>query len=160
MKKLLVCLYILSTSAWGQSDLDKKATEMERNLIAPCCWSKTIDQEQSEAAQYMKNKIRQALAQGQSVESIYQSFEAEFGERILANPKKSGFNWIVWIFPILVMLIGSLLLVRKITKLAPVGADPNHSEPDDLDETIIDASKNRSTQDQDYINRIDKELYR
>ncbi|MEZ4818863.1 MAG: cytochrome c-type biogenesis protein CcmH [Bdellovibrionota bacterium] len=72
---------------YGQTELDLQATEMEKHLIAPCCWSKTLDQEQSEVAIYMKQKIKQQLALGKSVDEIYGMFEEEFGERVLAQPK-------------------------------------------------------------------------
>lgn len=150
MRLLILTITFFSSVAFAQTKLDLQAQEMERKLVAPCCWAKTLDQEQSEVAIYMKQKIKQQLALGKSVEDIYAMFEDEFGERVLADPKKTGFNWAAWFFPIILMLVGTGLLVRKVKILSPEEETKQTSEDPNPP----------SSEDQKYIDQIDQELYR
>ncbi|MCB0272468.1 MAG: cytochrome c-type biogenesis protein CcmH [Bdellovibrionales bacterium] len=150
MKTFWIILFCFSPFVWAQSALDQKASEMEKKLIAPCCWAKTLDQEQSEVAIYMKQKIKQQLAQGKNVEDIYAMFEQEFGERVLAEPKKSGFNWVVWFFPMIILCLGALLLYRKLL----TETTPKTPQSKDIPDSTVPA------EDQKYLDQVDRELYR
>lgn len=156
MKWILAILF-LPALAMAQSELEIKAQEIERNLVAPCCWAKTVDQEQSEIAVHMKQEIRQRLARGQSVDEIYARYEKEYGERILAKPKTSGLNWMVWLFPALFLMLGGFFLYVKLTKMQ---SNPErHDEP--LQPNEQDPKGHPIDQkDQKYIDQIEKELYR
>ena len=58
------------------------------------------------------------LDQGKSDDEILAHFSGEFGERILASPKKAGFNWFVWIFPAIFLITatgGISLFLRRNT---------------------------------------------
>ena len=48
---------------------------------------------------------------GQTEEEIINRFVAEYGERILAIPKATGFNWMLWILPALFLVTGSMVVV-------------------------------------------------
>ncbi len=144
---------------WAQSSLEKKAQSIEKQLIAPCCWAKTVDQEQSQVAIMMKQEIRRRLAAGQSVEQIYAAFENEFGERVLASPKAQGFNWTVWIFPFVIMLLGAGLLTWAVRRYA-VRKNADSSANGDQTSSVNQPASPLSQEDQAYLDKMDRELYR
>ncbi len=87
-----------------------EAKRIAGKLISPCCWKQTVDVHPSSASDKINAEIREALDQGQTEEQIIDRFVAKYGERILAVPKPSGFNLMLWIIPASVLLIGSLAL--------------------------------------------------
>jgi cytochrome c-type biogenesis protein CcmH len=84
----------------------EQVNKIAGKLMAPCCWSGTVDSHQSPAAEEAKAQIRAALQQGYSEQQILNSFVAAYGERILAKPKAVGFNLMAWILPAIAIVLG------------------------------------------------------
>lgn len=85
-------------------------------LMAPCCWSQTADVHTSDTAKEMQAQIRTALQQGYDEKQIVAAFVAEYGERILAKPKASGFNLVVWILPGVALAAGGMVYWRFVQR--------------------------------------------
>ncbi|HEY4105693.1 MAG TPA: cytochrome c-type biogenesis protein CcmH [Polyangiaceae bacterium] len=60
------------------------ASALEGRLMAPCCWTQTIDIHDSEIALSMKHEIRRRLRNGESADTIQASFVQRYGPKILA----------------------------------------------------------------------------
>jgi cytochrome c-type biogenesis protein CcmH len=73
-----------SVSAGRRAD---RATEIEQRLIAPCCWTQTLDVHDSELSTALRIEIHEQLAAGVSAEAIEEQLAARFGERIRAVPR-------------------------------------------------------------------------
>jgi hypothetical protein len=58
--------------------------------------------------------IRQMLAEGKSEAEIKQYFVEYYGARVLSEPPRQGFNWIVYVLPPLMILAGVVLLFRTL----------------------------------------------
>lgn len=65
------------------------AAELEGRIIAPCCWTQTIDIHGSEISTELRQEIRQRLSAGESSEAIERSLVARYGPKILAVPPGS-----------------------------------------------------------------------
>lgn len=65
------------------------AAELEGKIIAPCCWTQTIDIHGSEISTELRQEIRQRLLAGESSEAIEQSLVTRYGPKILAVPPGS-----------------------------------------------------------------------
>jgi cytochrome c-type biogenesis protein CcmH len=61
-------------------------------------------------AQEMQVLIREQLKSGKTPAEVEAYFVERYGEWILLKPKASGFNWTVWLLPVL-MLVGGLFFV-------------------------------------------------
>jgi cytochrome c-type biogenesis protein CcmH len=85
-----------------------EVNKIASKLMAPCCWSSTVNAHQSPAADEVKAQIRAALQRGYTEQQILESFVAAYGERILAKPKAVGFNLLAWILPALAILLGGI----------------------------------------------------
>ncbi len=65
------------------------AAWLEGRLIAPCCWTQTIDIHGSEIATELRHEIRARLQAGEARDAILDDIVKRYGERILAIPKNS-----------------------------------------------------------------------
>ncbi len=60
------------------------ASAIEGRLMAPCCWTQTIDIHDSEIALSMRHEVRRRLRNGESADAIQASFVERYGAKILA----------------------------------------------------------------------------
>jgi cytochrome c-type biogenesis protein CcmH len=60
------------------------ASAIEGRLMAPCCWTQTIDIHGSPISLAMRHEIRRRLRNGESAEAIQASFVERYGPKILA----------------------------------------------------------------------------
>ena len=60
------------------------ASAIEGKLMAPCCWTQTIDIHDSEISRSMRHEIRRRLLNGESADTIEASFVERYGPKIMA----------------------------------------------------------------------------
>ena len=105
---VLVGLLLLNISpalASAQSDI-------ENSLICPACFAEAMSVAacQDSTAQQIKEEIRQKLASGQTKEQIIKTYVDQYGEKILTNPPKKGFNLMAWVIPFMGIMMGGALI--------------------------------------------------
>jgi cytochrome c-type biogenesis protein CcmH len=76
--------------------LEREARQIETMLIAPCCWSQPVSQHQSQASEDVKQEIRALLAAGKSRQQVLDAFVEQYGQRILVEPRVSGFGLVLY----------------------------------------------------------------
>jgi cytochrome c-type biogenesis protein CcmH len=99
--------------------LEEQARVIEGKLIAPCCWTQPVSQHYSQAAEEIRQGIRQMLAAGKSEQQILDYYVGQYGERILASPRARGFNLLAYILPWVFLVAASavvVLFLRRWTK--------------------------------------------
>lgn len=120
---LLVAL-LMAPSPLGP-DLEREAREIETKLIAPCCWSQQVSVHFSPAADQIRQDVRKMLAEGKTRDQILDAYVAQYGERILAEPPAHGFNLVLYVLPVMLLILTGaalFLLVRAMTQSTPVAA--------------------------------------
>lgn len=85
----------------------KLAAGIDGKLIAPCCWTQTVALHESQKAEEIKMQVRLQIAQGKGESEIIDGFVTQYGEQILASPRASGFNWLAYLIPFAVLVVGS-----------------------------------------------------
>ena len=85
-------------------ELQARARALEAKLMAPCCFTQTIDQHESDIARQMRAEVSGWLAQGLSDQQILDIYVERYGARILAVPPPQGFNRLLYWMPYLVTL--------------------------------------------------------
>jgi cytochrome c-type biogenesis protein CcmH len=71
---------------------------LEARLLAPCCWTQTLDTHESEVAHSLRAEIRKRLAAGDNPDAIENDIVARYGERIRAVPKGGSLTGMgVWL---------------------------------------------------------------
>lgn len=78
-------LLLVSTSALAAPAPGEQA--LEARLLAPCCWTTTLDIHESEIATSLRNEIHARLLAGESAQVIEDDFAARFGEKVRAVPR-------------------------------------------------------------------------
>ncbi len=99
VRSLLVPTFFLTliyASAAAQEPMDAATTtaavELERRLIAPCCWRETLDVHSSPTATELRREIRTRLQAGESAVAIESTLVARYGSKLRANlPDKLGY---------------------------------------------------------------------
>ena len=74
-------------------------SDIEDEVVCPTC-EVTLDQSNAPIADRMRAYIRERIAAGDSKEEIKAKLVAQFGERVLAEPPKSGFDLLAWVLPL------------------------------------------------------------
>ncbi len=99
-------LFSLLTTVLYANNQEELIMDIEKSLIAVCCWSGTVyDHGNSD----METIIASMVQSGNTKSEIMNHFVNQYGERVLAIPVMSGFNILAWIAPILIGLIGILI---------------------------------------------------
>ncbi len=123
--------------------LEKEARQIERMLIAPCCWLAPVSEHASPASDEVKQQIREWLGRGMTREQVLDAFVERYGARILAEPPNKGAGRYLYVAPWLVFglsAFGLIVLVKKLTasraaaaptaEAAPSRAESAPAEPD------------------------------
>ncbi len=125
------------------------ARALQERLMAPCCWTQTLDVHESEVSTQLRAEIRARLARGEAPEAIEDDFAARFGERIRAVPKGKDPLKRVPVVVGLAMLASAVGLVLVLRRWARGRAE----EP-------ALRSEQRDAGGDDYDERLDDELRR
>lgn len=107
---------------------EQGARELERRLLAPCCWRETLDVHTSPLTTQLRAEIRTRMAAGEGAEQIERDLIARYGPRLRANLPESLGVWIVFVCG----AVGGLLIYlfgRSRRGAPPQDADPHPSPP-------------------------------
>jgi cytochrome c-type biogenesis protein CcmH len=85
-----------------------RAREIEEGLLAPCCWTQTLDFHESELARALRQEIAQRVARGEASQSIRDNLAARYGEAIIAVPSSSPLPAVA---PVVVSILGLMAIV-------------------------------------------------
>lgn len=77
-------------------DLDAQALAVERELLCPQCTNERLDVCELAICRDMKRVIRERLEAGDSPDSIIRFFSDRYGQRVLADLPRSGFNLVLF----------------------------------------------------------------
>ena len=85
----LVCTASLATLTAADDGMARVpgARELEGKLIAPCCWTQTLDIHDSPIAEQLRAEISQRLKRGEPAANIEDDLAARYGEKIRAVPR-------------------------------------------------------------------------
>ncbi len=124
---LLLGFLLLVTPALAQDDpvTDDDVNAVAKDLFCPVCESTPLDVCATQACSDWRELIRQQLSEGKTPDEIFDYFARQYGDGVLANPPKRGFNLILWLFPVAAVLLGGAFFSRYMNRLrtSTAGAD-------------------------------------
>ena len=144
----LSLIWMGSASAQQPTPSDDEVNAIARQLFCPVCQNTPLDVCPTQACQQWRDLIRQMLAEGKSADYIKQYFVVHYGARVLAEPPRTGFDWLIYVVPPVAFLLGLYLLFRayQAWKRMPK-------------ESVVDTDRERaSAVDDPYIARVEEEL--
>ena len=124
---------------------DDEVNRIASQMFCPVCENTPLDVCPTQACHQWRETIRLLLAEGKTEQEIKDHFVLQYGDRVLAQPPRSGFNWLVYVIPPLVILVGAVLLVSimKNWQTATARSAPPPTIEDD-----------------EYVRRLEEELQR
>ena len=115
-------------------ELDRRTDNLSATMRCPVCQALSVNDSPTASALAMKEEIRDLLAAGYTESQVLEYFETSYGEFILLAPKRAGLNWLVWVSPLVVLLLGIGLIARRARSRPSEVVAPTQSEDDDLSE--------------------------
>ena len=159
MKKFLLILTLalvasglITAVAFAQdtTPTDDEVNAIAKQLYCPVCENTPLDVCPTEACRQWRELIRDMLAEGKNEQEIKDYFVANYGARVLSEPPRTGFNWLVYIIPPVLIVIGAVLLFSAFRawtkpKSAEAGTSP-------------ESEAGASSSDDEYVRRLEEEL--
>jgi cytochrome c-type biogenesis protein CcmH len=94
---MLAAVLVLAAPALA-SERQPTLQELEQEVMCPTCKT-LLALSDAPAADRIRAFIRERIAAGDTKSEIKSELVAQFGEQILAEPPKKGFNLLAWILP-------------------------------------------------------------
>jgi cytochrome c-type biogenesis protein CcmH len=158
MKKFLYVLTfvfllgsLFTTTAFAQSGTptDDEVNAIAHKLYCPVCESTPLDVCPTQACKEWRELIRTMLTEGKTEDEILQHFVDQYGARVLAEPPKEGFFWLIYLLPPAVILVGVVILFRSLKEWTK----PKATAP-----TLGERQSEASVKKDDYVARLEEEL--
>lgn len=118
--KLLLLMIAVAAASWfsvatrvsAQETIptDDDVLAVAKKLYCPVCPNTPLDVCETQACQDWRAQIKDQLTAGWSEQQIIDYFVAQYGERVLAEPQRSGFTSLVWVLPIIAFLLGGVIV--------------------------------------------------
>lgn len=138
---ILFGLTLGSVKAQNPTPSDNEVNAIAKQLYCPVCENIPLDVCPTQACAQWRELIREKLAAGWSEQQIKDYFAAQYGDRVLAQPPTRGLNWVVYILPPVLFMVGAYLVFRAlksrerktfesdpVTQSLPEGEDPYLSQ--------------------------------
>ncbi len=152
---ILIVLLMWSVPTLAQTPSPNEINSVARELWCPLCNGVRLDNCELQACTQMKEVIAEKLEAGESSESIKSYFVTQYGDVVLGQPSREGFNLIAWVFPILAAIVGLGWVAYLVTtwrkRQDPLAAP---STPGSQSAPI----RQPGEESDDYMNRVEREL--
>ena len=147
----LLTLVMTTTVASAQTPTPNQINEIARDLWCPLCNGVRLDNCDLQACIQMREVISEKMMAGESKEQIKAYFVTQYGDVVLGQPSREGFNLVVWIFPILAAVVGLgwvayLVMTWRKRRSAVVAT------------ALSDATKPVTDDQDDYMKRVERDM--
>ena len=126
---VLATLVVGCASSENIPPLERRAQEINRNIMCPVCPGESIDQSQHPLAVQMRAIVTQKLEQGWREDRVKEFFVERYGPSVLLQPPQEGSNLFVWIVPPLGLVLAlaglfvGLMIMRRPQTAADTGPE-------------------------------------
>lgn len=123
-------------------ELDLLTEEVASIMRCPVCQGLSIADSPTTLAMAMKSEVREMLSQGYSKSQVLEYFEQSYGEFIRLQPKAKGFNLLVWLAPLAVLLGGLLFIVTRLRE-KPTTSAANPADVQAVSDSELESYRDR-----------------
>lgn len=89
---------------------DDDVNAIAKQLYCPVCPNTPLDVCETQACKDWRYQIRDQLTAGWTDQQIINYFVVQYGERVLAEPQRSGFTSLIWLLPVIAVLLGIVIV--------------------------------------------------
>lgn len=142
----LIWLLLVALSG-GCRDAPDPARDLERRLLAPCCWRQPLRDHDSPLATALRAEIAARLGAGEPAGAIEADLVARHGERIRALPEGGDPTWVIGAVTGTIVLLALAALVAVLrrrrarggtSRAAPAALPPEEERyADQLDDELL-----------------------
>lgn len=116
---------------------DDQVNAIAKHLYCPVCENVPLDVCGTQACEQWRQVIRQKLAAGWNEQQIRQYFVDQYGDRVLATPPPRGINWLAYLVPPAIILLGVWILVQALRSWKrPLPTSPLH-QPEQVSAEVL-----------------------
>lgn len=108
----------------ADAELEARTTAVASTLRCPVCQGESIQDSPADLAQDMRALVREQLRAGRTPEEVKAYFVGRYGEWILLEPRMTGLNILLYIFPVVIVLAGLALVIVLVRKWSAPQAKP------------------------------------
>lgn len=116
MKKLVLCLFLLSQSVhaeievyqFANPEIELRYQSLTEELRCLVCQNQNIADSHAELAQDLRRKVYEKLNSGETNEQIIAYMTERYGDFVLYRPPFNPRTLILWLAPVLTLLIGGI----------------------------------------------------
>lgn len=101
-------------SAELEPHLEERVQKLAKALRCAVCQGVSVADSPASMAQAQLETIRDLVREGRSDEEVREYFIARYGEWVLLEPPRHGFNWIVWLAPLAAVALGGYFVARTV----------------------------------------------
>jgi cytochrome c-type biogenesis protein CcmH len=149
---ILAGLSLRPAFAQESTPSDDEVNAIAKQLYCPVCENVPLDVCPTEACRQWRGLIRQQLSEGWTEDQIKQYFVENYGARVLAEPPRTGLNWLVYILPPAIILAGAFVLFRALRAWTQPPAPANSRE------SAASANESGKPVQDEYVARLEEEL--
>ncbi len=127
---LTISLFLVgAVSAQQPTPSDDEVNAIAKQLFCPVCESTPLDVCPTQACAQWRDLISLRLSEGWTESQIKQYFVDQYGDRVLNEPPLRGLNYVVYIAPPAIFLIGAFILFRTFRSWRATGEAAVQAEP-------------------------------
>ena len=114
--KIIIFFTIISLNFSNIVTAEIKQNEITKNLRCLICQGQSVADSNSEFAQTIKLVVDDQIKGGKSEKEIYDFLIEKYGEWIVYKPPFNKGNFILWMLPYLVFVLGGVIIISLFKK--------------------------------------------
>lgn len=105
---------------------EETAQEIYSDTMSPFCPGLLLRDCPSDKASQLKLNIKDKLISGSPESEVREWLSSQYGSTLLATPETSGFGLVGWVAPLLFLVIGAVVVWRKVGRAEGNKLKSNH----------------------------------
>jgi len=136
--RLLAFLLLLSAAPWAHAKeaapaaadpaLEQRVMTLAAELRCLVCQNQTIADSNAPLAEDLRNQVRERMRQGSSDSEIIDFMVARYGDFVLYRPPVKATTLLLWFGPLLLVVAGLLVLLRRLRRRPAPGPELSAAE--------------------------------
>ena len=117
---------VMSDPAW-----ESRARDLSRELRCMVCQNQSIDDSDAPLARDLRLLVRERLEAGDSDVEVRDYLVGRYGNFILLKPPFDMSTLFLWMTPLIVLVAGAMVAIRRFRLMTPAAADKLSGEEED-----------------------------